>query len=95
MGLASSRAAGLRGRQRYPSASDLSAVGMPASSPTGDARPAFVTPGYPFVPALFVLAAAYVVISSIAANPGNAAIGGAILAAGIPVFYLSRRSFKS
>jgi APA family basic amino acid/polyamine antiporter len=62
---------------------------------SSDAPPAFVTPGYPFVPALFVLAAAYVVISSIAANPGNAAIGGAILAAGIPVFYLSRRSFKS
>lgn len=60
-----------------------------------DAAPAFVTPGYPFVPALFVLAAAYVVISSIAANPGNAVIGGAILAAGIPVFYLSRRSFRS
>jgi APA family basic amino acid/polyamine antiporter len=61
----------------------------------GDPRPAFVTPGYPFVPALFVLAATYVVISSIAANPGNAAIGGAILAAGIPVYYLSRRSFGS
>jgi APA family basic amino acid/polyamine antiporter len=61
----------------------------------GGARPAFETPGYPFVPALFVLAAAYVVISSIAANPGNALIGGLILAAGIPVFYYSRRSTPS
>jgi APA family basic amino acid/polyamine antiporter len=60
----------------------------------GDARPAFETPGYPFVPALFVLAAAYVVVSSIAANPGNALIGGLILAAGIPVFYYSRRVTK-
>jgi APA family basic amino acid/polyamine antiporter len=58
----------------------------------GDARPAFETPGYPFVPALFVLAAAYVVVSSIAANPKNALIGTGILAAGIPVFYLWKRS---
>ncbi len=52
-----------------------------------DARPAFQTPGYPLVPGLFVLAAAYVVVSNIAANPRNALIGSAILASGIPVFF--------
>lgn len=47
----------------------------------------FPTPGYPWVPALFVLAAIYVVASSVASNPRNAAIGTALLLAGVPVFY--------
>jgi len=47
----------------------------------------FRTPGYPVVPALFVLAAVYVVASSVASNPGNAAIGTGLLLLGVPVFY--------
>src|SRR6266568_2447556 len=47
---------------------------------------AFRVPGYPYTPALFVLAAALVVASSIGANPKNAAIGTGLLALGIPVF---------
>jgi basic amino acid/polyamine antiporter, APA family len=50
----------------------------------------FRTPGYPIVPALFVLAAVYVVASSVASNPGNAAIGTGLLLAGVPVFYYWR-----
>jgi APA family basic amino acid/polyamine antiporter len=42
--------------------------------------------GYPWTPALFVLAAIYVVASSVASNPRNAAFGAALLAAGVPVF---------
>jgi APA family basic amino acid/polyamine antiporter len=42
--------------------------------------------GYPVTPALFVLAAAYVVVSSIRSNPGNALKGAALIAIGIPVF---------
>ncbi|HEY6807966.1 MAG TPA: amino acid permease, partial [Gemmatimonadales bacterium] len=45
------------------------------------------TPAYPLVPALFVLAAVYVVASSVAQNPGNAAVGTGLLLAGVPVFY--------
>jgi len=48
----------------------------------------FRTPAYPFVPALFVIASAYVVVSSVAANPMNALIGTALLLSGIPVFYV-------
>jgi APA family basic amino acid/polyamine antiporter len=48
--------------------------------------PAFRVPGYPVTPALFVLAAAYVVFSAIASNPKNAAIGAGLIALGIPVF---------
>ena len=56
-----------------------------------DVAVAFRTPGYPLVPALFVVAACYVVVSSIWSNPLNAAIGAALIAAGVPVFALWRR----
>jgi APA family basic amino acid/polyamine antiporter len=55
-------------------------VGGPTSS-------GFRTPAYPFVPLLFVIASAYVVVSSVVANPLNALIGSALLIAGAPVFY--------
>ena len=46
----------------------------------------FRVPGYPVTPALFVLAAAYVVVSAIASNPRNAMIGAGLIALGIPAF---------
>ena len=51
----------------------------------------FRVPGYPVTPALFVLAAAYVVFSAVASNPKNAAIGAGLIALGVPAF-LSWRS---
>jgi APA family basic amino acid/polyamine antiporter len=65
-------------------ARDRQASGSPA-------RTGFRTPGYPFVPALFVIASAYVVASSVAANPPNALIGSALLMAGVPVFYFWKK----
>ncbi len=45
------------------------------------------------MPALFVLSAIYVVVSSVGANPKNAAIGAGLIALGIPAFlYWRRRS---
>ncbi|HEY6146871.1 MAG TPA: amino acid permease, partial [Thermoanaerobaculia bacterium] len=54
---------------------------------------AFRTPGYPFVPALFVGAAAAAVASAILSNPRRSAIGTLLLATGVPVyfFYAKRR----
>jgi APA family basic amino acid/polyamine antiporter len=53
----------------------------------------FRTPGYPFTPALFVLAAAFVVVSAIAANPRNAMLGSLLIALGVPVYgYWARRA---
>jgi len=52
----------------------------------------FRVPGYPWTPALFVLAAAYVVVSSIVANPKNALIGTGLLALGVPVYWWARRT---
>ena len=51
----------------------------------------FRVPGYPWTPALFVLAAAYVVFSAVASNPRNAAIGAGLIALGVPVFLYWRR----
>jgi APA family basic amino acid/polyamine antiporter len=47
--------------------------------------------GYPFVPALFILASAVVVYYSFAENLRNSSAGAAVVLAGIPVFYLFRR----
>jgi APA family basic amino acid/polyamine antiporter len=56
-------------------------AGPAAGAPTG-----FRVWGYPVTPALFVLAAVYVVASSVASNPRNAAIGFGLLLLGIPVY---------
>jgi len=52
---------------------------------------AFKVPGYPWTPALFVLAAAYVVVSVVVSNPRNAALGAGLIALGVPVFFYWRR----
>jgi basic amino acid/polyamine antiporter, APA family len=46
----------------------------------------FRMPGFPLVPLAFVLAALYVVVGSIASNPGNAVKGTALILLGVPVF---------
>lgn len=53
-------------------------------------RGAFRVPGYPWTPALFVLAALYVVASSVLANPRNALMGTALLLLGVPVYMVTR-----
>jgi APA family basic amino acid/polyamine antiporter len=57
----------------------------------GTGHTGFRTPGYPVLPALFVAAAAAVVLSSIISNPRNAAIGTVLIALGVPAFrYFTR-----
>src|SRR5882672_10902868 len=46
----------------------------------------FRVPAYPATVVIFVLAAAFVVFSSIVSNPRNAAIGAGLIALGIPAF---------
>lgn len=50
----------------------------------------FRMPGFPLLPATFILAAVYVVIGSIASNPANAVKGTALILLGVPVFLLWR-----
>ena len=52
---------------------------------------AFRVPGYPWTPAVFVLAAAYVVVSVVVSNPKNAGLGAVLIATGVPVFFYWRR----
>ncbi|HEY2824338.1 MAG TPA: amino acid permease [Gemmatimonadales bacterium] len=47
-------------------------------------------PGYPWVPIIMVVVALYTVVSTVASNPRNAALGAALIAAGVPFFYYWR-----
>jgi APA family basic amino acid/polyamine antiporter len=49
----------------------------------------FKTPGYPWLPAAFVLVAIAVVLSVIRTAPERSAMGVCLLALGIPVYYWS------
>jgi APA family basic amino acid/polyamine antiporter len=51
--------------------------------------PAYRTWGYPVVPIVFIVSSAVIVINQILSDPRESAIGLALVAAGIPVYYLS------
>jgi len=56
----------------------------------------FTTPGYPWIPGLFVIAAVGIVGSVIASNPLRSLVGALLLAAGIPAYlWWSRRASSS
>jgi APA family basic amino acid/polyamine antiporter len=64
--------------------------------PAGRREPgAFRTPGYPFVPALFVGAAAAAVASAILSNPRRSAIGTLLLATGVPVYFFYAKKMRN
>jgi APA family basic amino acid/polyamine antiporter len=48
-------------------------------------------PGYPLTPALFVVAAAAVVVNTLATQTAVSLVGLAVLAAGVPAYYAWRR----
>jgi APA family basic amino acid/polyamine antiporter len=54
-------------------------------------QPAYRVWGYPWVPIAFVVASATIVVNRLISDPVDSVIGLAIVAAGIPVFYLSSR----
>jgi APA family basic amino acid/polyamine antiporter len=54
------------------------------------APPGYRAPAAPLAIGLFVAAAGYVVIGSIAADPGNAIRGAGLLALGVPVYLFWR-----
>ena len=51
----------------------------------------FRAPGYPILPALFDIVAAFIVVSVIWSNPRKAALGIVLMALGIPAFIFWRR----
>ena len=54
----------------------------------------FRMPGYPVLPALFVIVAAYVVVSAIWSNPRNALLGALLIALGVPAFLFWRNQSR-
>jgi APA family basic amino acid/polyamine antiporter len=62
---------------------------------TGTRPNVFRVPGYPLVPALFVIVAAYVVVSVIWSNPRNALLGLLLIALGVPAFLFWRRQSRA
>jgi APA family basic amino acid/polyamine antiporter len=58
-------------------------------------RAGFHTPGYPWLPAAFVAVAVAVVFSVIRTAPARSAVGAALLALGIPVYYWFKRSARA
>jgi APA family basic amino acid/polyamine antiporter len=68
----------------------LTVVGLFVYRARGGDPPPFRAPGGVWVPGFFVVAAAYVVASSIGANPGNALIGTGLILLGVPVFWYWR-----
>lgn len=57
----------------------------------GTGSSTYRAPGYPVLPALFDLVAAFVVVSAIWSNPRNAMLGVVLMALGVPAFLHWRR----
>jgi APA family basic amino acid/polyamine antiporter len=55
------------------------------------AAPAFRTPFFPWSVLLFIGAAIYAMVGTVAANPRNALFGALLILTGIPVYFLVRR----
>ena len=55
----------------------------------------FRVPGYPLLPLIFIATIGLVVVQSLRTSPANTGIGVAIMAAGIPVYWVWRRLFSS
>jgi len=56
-----------------------------------DADRPFRVPGYPWTPLLFIVAAAALVLNTIATQPGRAAVGIGVVLLGLPVYFVWRR----
>jgi APA family basic amino acid/polyamine antiporter len=51
--------------------------------------------GYPFVPALFVVFCAALVVVSVIEKPREAGIGAMLILSGLPVYYFMRKKYKN
>ena len=55
----------------------------------------YSVPGYPLVPAIAIIGAGYIVISTILSNPADSFYSLAITAAGVPVYWFLNRNIQS
>lgn len=61
----------------------------------GSGAGTYRAPGYPLLPALFDIVAAFVVVSAIWSNPRNAMLGVVLMALGVPAFLFWRRQNRA
>jgi len=73
----------------------LTVMGLFVYRARGGAQPSFRAPGGAWVPGFFVVAAAYVVTSSVMANAENALKGTGLILIGVPVFLYWRRTSRT
>ena len=93
-------AAHLRGVRRLDFLCARRRVCVRAAPHAAGAERPFRVPGYPWTPLLFILAAAALVVNTIATQPVRAAIGIGVVLLGFPVFFVLaaswvRRTLKS
>jgi APA family basic amino acid/polyamine antiporter len=69
----------------------LTVAGLFVLRPRGGDEAGFRMPGYPWLPALFVIVAVGVVASSVLASPLRSAAGAGFLLLGVPVYYWFKR----
>jgi APA family basic amino acid/polyamine antiporter len=69
----------------------LTVAGLFVLRPRYGDRPGYRTPGYPWLPGLFVLVAIVVVCSAVYNDPVRQAIGAGLLLVGVPVYYYFTR----
>jgi basic amino acid/polyamine antiporter, APA family len=67
----------------------LMAAGLFVARRRSDYRPTFRTPGYPVVPMFFIAASMAIVVNQIVRTPVPALTGLALVALGVPVYYLT------
>ena len=70
----------------------LMAAGLFVLRRRPDYNPAFRTPGYPIVPLAFIVASLAIVVNQLVRTPVSALTGLGLVALGIPVYYLMRKS---
>ncbi len=76
---------------RWRDAHEAAPAAVAGAEVVSSDRPTFRVPAHPLLPTAFGAAAAFVVVSSIASNPRNAAYGAVLIVAGIPVYLAWRR----
>jgi len=73
----------------------LMAAGLFVARRGSGYRPTFRTPGYPVVPVLFIAASMAIVVNQIVRTPLPALTGLALVALGVPVYYLTASRLRA
>jgi APA family basic amino acid/polyamine antiporter len=69
-------------------------VGTVVLRRSGPYAPAFRASGFPIAPVLFALVCLAIVVNQIVSDPRNSLWGLALVAAGLPVYYVWTRNFR-